>query len=101
MLDLRNVTYETFEPCLDQPFRIWRGDIEPLTVTLAEVTRLGVFDPKRTDRQSFALLFLGPMEPILSQTTYVLDHEGLGALEMFLVPLGPNHRGMRYEAIFT
>jgi hypothetical protein len=28
-------------------------------------------------------------------------HAQLGAMEIFLVPIGPDEGGMRYEAIFT
>lgn len=101
MIDLRSVTYETFEPCLNQPFRIRLGETALLTLTLAEVTRLGGSDPARTLRQSFALLFLGPAQPTFPQMIHALEHDGLGVVELFLVPLGPDERGMRYEAIFT
>lgn len=35
------------------------------------------------------------------QGIHRVEHEQLGSLEIFLVPLGPDQQGMRYEAIFT
>jgi hypothetical protein len=35
------------------------------------------------------------------QGIYKLENEKLGALEIFLVPIGPDEKGMRYEAIFN
>ena len=37
----------------------------------------------------------------LPQGTYPMEHETLGRLEVFLVPLGPDAQGMRYEAVFN
>lgn len=35
------------------------------------------------------------------QGTYLVEHEQLGAHDLFIVPLGPDQNGMRYEVIFT
>lgn len=48
-------------------------------------------------REPFSLLFTGPATPTLPQRTYRLTQPRLGAVEIFLVPIGPG----RYEAIFT
>ena len=53
------------------------------------------------ERRQFSLLFRGPVDPFLSQGTYRLDHAELGALDIFLVPIGPDAEGMRYEAVFA
>lgn len=49
----------------------------------------------------FACLFVGPAEPHFEQGIRRLEHETLGALEVFLVPIGPHRDGMQYEAVFT
>lgn len=59
-------------------------------------------------RTPFALVFHGPSEPVLPQGMYRLEHQDLGVLELFLVPIGPDlpaepegrPAGMRYEAVF-
>ena len=53
-------------------------------------------------RQPFSLLFVaGPDAPTLSQRLYRLDHASLGALDLFLVPIGPKNGVMQYEAVFN
>ena len=69
------------------------------TMVLAEVTGLGHGAPGRRD--PYSLVFRGPASPILPQRIYRLRHEHMGDLELFLVPIGPDGEGMRYEAIFT
>jgi hypothetical protein len=54
-----------------------------------------------SDRKPFALVFRGPPEPCLEQQIFTLDHDKMGTLQIFLVPIGPDEKGMRYEAIFT
>jgi hypothetical protein len=52
-------------------------------------------------RQPFSLIFRGPREPLLPQRIYSLQHPSLGTLEIFLVPIGPDGSGQRYEAVFS
>lgn len=52
-------------------------------------------------REPFALLFRGPKAPVLPQRIYQFDFEDLGSVEIFIVPIGPDDSGMRYEAIFA
>jgi hypothetical protein len=69
-------------------------------LTLVEVTVLGG-DATSARRQPFSLVFRGPRVPLLPQRIYRLEHDRMGALELFIVPLGPDGDGLRYEAIFT
>jgi hypothetical protein len=49
----------------------------------------------------FSILFRGPLAPILPQQSYTIEHPTLGRFDLFLVPLGSDDRGARYEAAFT
>ena len=49
----------------------------------------------------FSLLFRSTAKSYAPQGTYRVTHEQLGALDIFIVPLGPDQHGMRYEVIFT
>lgn len=101
MLDLQTVTHEDFAACLNQPFKIPDRDKSMLIVQLVEAEPRGSFDPEMQTRQPFSLLFRGPPEPLLPQGLYRMNHRQLGDLELFLVPIGPDRQGMRYEAVFT
>jgi hypothetical protein len=58
-------------------------------------------DGQANPRESFSLVFRGPPGPALPQRLYALEEESLGKLEIFLVPIGPDASGQRYEAVFN
>jgi hypothetical protein len=97
---LEALTHESFRPHVGTAFRVEYAPAASATLTLVEVTVLGG-GAGAARRQPFSLLFRGPREPVLPQRIYRLEHEGMGALELFIVPIGPDGEGMRYEAIFT
>jgi len=51
--------------------------------------------------EQFSLVFRGPLTPQLVQGQYALEHEKLGKMELFLVPIGPDGVGMGYQAVFN
>lgn len=53
------------------------------------------------ERMQFSLVFRGPAAQVLPQATYQVSHAELGELDLFLVPIGPDAEGMRYEAAFA
>jgi hypothetical protein len=70
----------------------------PIPLRLVEVTPervLGAF-------AHFSLFFHGPSDRVVPQGTYVLEHEVLGALTLFIVPvIGSNSERIVYEAGFS
>ena len=103
MLD--QFTSETFAPHRGAIFRVSADSAAPLDVALIEVTELGGGPGRmasgRTERVPFSLVFRGPTQPVFAQRTYRVAHDGIGEFDLFLVPIGPDAEGMRYEAIFT
>jgi hypothetical protein len=87
-----------FAPWLDGLFQV-RADGLALDLTLIEAKALRSRAGQL--REPFALLFRGPLEPVLPQRLHTVHHEALGSLEIFLVPVGPDETGQRYEAIFN
>ena len=52
--------------------------------------------------QQFSLFFHGPADRIVPQGTYAFQHDGLGPLMLFIVPVvGSNEQRIVYEACFT
>jgi hypothetical protein len=98
---LQDLTPESFEAHRGTPFRIEYGGEAPLETVLQQVRRLEPHPGARA--QPFSVYFLGPPGPILPQRTYRIAHDGMGTLELFLVPLGPDPKagGMLYEAVFN
>jgi hypothetical protein len=96
--DLASLTAATFTPLLNGHFRISPDDAPSFEVELIQVAEAGHQGPRRTQ---FSLLFRGGPEQPLPQRIYRVEHDDLGALDLFLVPLGPDDVGQRYEAVFT
>jgi hypothetical protein len=98
------MSFEQFSGRVGQTFRIGAADGPTIAAELVEATEgaeAGGTGPDGRPRQQFALVFRGPPEPVLPQATYAVDHDELGRLEIFLVPIGPDGAGMRYEAVFA
>lgn len=102
------LTIGQFRPLIDKPFWLEPEGVGRVELLLAEVIDHGpgldIGDPGR-DR-TFSLIFrgglLGPEKNMyLRQGTYTLKQEDLGSLDIFLVPIGPDRDGMRYEAVFN
>jgi hypothetical protein len=93
-------TLDDFTRHLNDTFRV-RLEPTPIELELVEAVGLGSRrgDPPRT--RGFSVLFRGPAAPGLPQRIYHLEHAGLGALDIFLVPIGRDERGMLYEAVFN
>ena len=97
---LEQLTLESFRPYLNQTFQIQVDSAPPLDLVLAECETINT-SAAGSDRTPFRILFIGSATPVLPQRIYRLVHEQMGAADIFIVPLGPDDRGMRYEAIFT
>lgn len=102
VVELAGLTLTRFAPFVGSSFSVALSPPWNLRLELAEASPLspqtsltGAF------RAPFRLIFHGPAQPVQPQATVPLDHPELGRLEIFLVPIGPDARGMRYEAIFT
>lgn len=101
MLD--EVTVSEFAACLGSAFRVYSETGRGMELELIEATPLG---PQSrgggsAKREGFSLVFRGPAEPVLPQRIHAIEHATLGRMELFLVPIGPDARGMRYEAVFN
>ena len=89
--------YETFARHAGETGRLIAGDVQR-DGRIAEVGALNR-QPGQA-RQPFSLVVVAEGEA-LPQQTLTLEHEALGELQLFLVPVGPRDGGMAYEAVFT
>jgi hypothetical protein len=102
MLD--TLTVAMFAECLGTTFRIRTEPEVVLEIVLLEANALTARGGSRGGamrREPFSLIFRGPRGPWLPQRIHRLEHDKLGTLDIFLVPIGPDEQGMRYEAIFN
>jgi hypothetical protein len=63
---------------------------------LAEIT-----DNSNAQLEQFSLVFIGAAFPWLQQGLYTLVDPEMREHQLFLVPIGPDAAGMRYEAAFS
>ena len=83
----------SFEECLREPFRLRLDDGAAVQLELAEVTGAGP--------GSFSAIFRGAPDFYTPQRIWRLEHDRLGELDLFLVPLQPDEHGSRFEAVFN
>ena len=100
-MQIQDLTESSFAPLQGTTCKLYVADEAPaVEFEIAEVSRAG--QPRDGFRTPFTVLFLGPPGRHVPQGTYRLEHERLGRLDLFLVPIGPEPSGRhRYEAVFT
>jgi hypothetical protein len=97
------LTYEMFRDRVGERFHVAVGDqaVELELAEATESTEAGGPGPDGQERQQFSLVFRGPASAVLQQGTYQVTNAGMGELDLFLVPLGPDGDSMQYEAAFA
>lgn len=104
MAGLGWLTYDDFSGLVGDRFDATTTGGDAVGLELVEATqgnRTGGRGPDGQERLQFSLVFRGPHASFLAQGTYVLSHRALGDLELFLVPIGADAEGLRYEAAFA
>ncbi len=97
-MDLAKLTADTFAPHIGEQFRVDPGAEPAFDLTLVEVSE----DTQQgAPRRPFCVVFRGGPQLPQPQRVYRLEHDALGPLEIFLVPIGPDAQGQRYEAVFS
>jgi hypothetical protein len=95
----------TFAGLVGERFEIAPGDGPAFQATLTSCAETPHGVPEDWQRQvgrvPFALVFEGDPPVPVGQQICALSHDELGRFELFLVPLGPDERGMRFEAVIS
>jgi ribosomal protein S18 acetylase RimI-like enzyme len=94
---MSNFSASLFRPHLHSTFAVHATETDHVELELVELEERA----SSPQMELFALLFRGPSSPQLEQGTYRLEHAELGALDLFLVPIGPHGQGWGYEAVFN
>jgi len=96
-LMLENLNSRIFSEQLHTTFQLRVPGAAPLLLELTEVSE----ENQSPSVEQFSLEFRGPLVPHIPQGTYNVEHEKLGTFDLFIVPLGPDQSGMRYQVIFS
>ena len=102
-MTVQTLNYSDFLAYLNQGFQVQTGGHD-LIIELVEAKLLNLASSnanKIIRRSPFSLVFKGPPHLRLSQKIYHLQHDVLGAMDIFLVPVARRDDGMCYEAIFS
>ena len=94
-----SLTEEEFSKHVNTIFRL---NLDEGAVDLELVQVKGYMSkPDEADgMERFSVYFKGP-KLRLPQSTYTLSNEGMGTIDIFLVPIGVDGDGFRYEAVFN
>jgi len=98
---LEKLTVESFAEEMGKAFRLTQADVPAMDLVLVEARSLSARSGAPGGRAPFSLVFLGPRDPVLAQRIYPLESPSLGRLEIFLVPVGADAQGVKYEAVFN
>jgi hypothetical protein len=70
------------------------------TAQLEKVVDLPAYNNR--ERKPFSVLFQTTQKNHhYQQAIYTIEQPGLGSMEIFLVPVGRNEKGVQYEAVFS
>jgi hypothetical protein len=94
---LEDLTRDAFAENLNTIFAVHLGDAGIVDMELVVVSELRGAGRQRM----YSLLFRGPLVQPLQQGIYKMEHDRLGAFDLFIVPVGREPDGMRYEAVFN
>lgn len=97
MSDAPKLDSKTFATQLHTQFKIHTGEGASVVVELVEV--LEPLAPPQVEL--FLLHFRGPRAPRLPQRIHQLDHEKLGAFDLFITAIEADEQGIVYEAVFN
>ena len=99
---IEQLTSTDFSPHVNDKFRIHIEGSDSLEAELLDVKDLeGAAKAKEDQRMPFSIIFQCSHDQPLPQAIYKIEHEKIGALELFLVPIGQDEKGVRYEALFS
>lgn len=99
MIPLDQLTPATFSPLVGASFEMEVAPGKTAAAELVSVTSLK--RSKTAQREPFSLLFRLPGPGMVEQRIYRLTNQQVGEMEIFLVPVGLDQRGLQMEAIFN
>jgi hypothetical protein len=96
-----SLTETEFSKHVNTKFRLDLDAENGVELELTEVKSYLSKQNEQSGMERFSLYFQGPTEPNLPQKLYAFQHPEMGSFEMFLVPIGKNEAGFRYESVFN
>lgn len=100
MIDLGTLAVEDFFPHIGKVVRLAaeNGECQLVLKVAKDAKR---YAREGQAREPFSLVFSGPSGTSFQQGTYTLGFEGMGELQIFLVPVGIEEGAVQLEAVFS
>ena len=95
------LTKDTFDNIKDKSFEISFNSEEVSNCKLIEVKGINSSTLTEGQPEPFSLVFETQSDLIYDQNTYMVKNAELEEFPIFLVPIGADENGVRYEAVFT
>lgn len=92
---------DNFSRNMNTKFTVKVESGEPVEIELVQVAVRQNEPNEQAQMERFSAFFSGPQSAFLPQQTYEFEHPDMGEMEIFLVPIGVDNKGYRYEAIFN
>ncbi|MBU1345427.1 MAG: hypothetical protein KKA16_00580 [Alphaproteobacteria bacterium] len=97
---MQMLSYQAFAGRSGETFDLAMGGSD-MPLTLTEVAPIAAQPYPGMLREPFALIFRSASSVVLPQRIYRLKNAALGALDVFLVPVGREPGGAVYQAVFN
>jgi len=94
-------TEAEFTKHLNTQFRLLAEAPRPIDLTLVSVTPRKIEAQEQADMERFSAIFMGPPDIFIPQQTYRVSHPEMGEFDIFLVALGQDPEGFKYEAVYN
>jgi hypothetical protein len=101
MMTDKQLVLEDFADKVGSAFLLNEQGLDGMSLTLQEAEALNPAMGLRGARPPFSLIFVGKDPRVLPQRIYQMEHEKLGEIALFLVPVGKNAEGVSYQATFN
>jgi hypothetical protein len=98
MLD--KLTIDDFTPRIGETFTATPQEGEALELELRRAESSPYGSEEGAERAPFSIEFHSGLPQHVPQQTFAIEHGEMGRFDLFLVPLGPDGEGHRYEAVF-
>ena len=86
---------------LNTNFRVEVDARKPIELKLIAVTPRPSGPTEQAGMERFSAVFSGPLDIFLPQQMYRVSHPDMGEFEIFLVAIGQEANGYRYEAVYN
>jgi hypothetical protein len=98
--NLSLVQADDFKTYLNQPVDVHFSESAKVSSVITRITELNSYSPLERAAFSVELQTTGDMT-MRPQGIYRINHPVINGLDVFLVPIGLDRNGMKYEAVFS